>query len=315
MATAKDREQLANVARDYYLSKLTIAEISKKYNLSRYLITKALDDALESGLVKININAPIDRNLELEAKFKKMFNLQNAFIIKDSDTSDEDNENIVEFAAERIEEKINQNRIIGVSWGGTVLSTINHIQPKVKDDLIFTQFMGDNLKYDSASGSTPLVQKAAAKFGAKYLTVPGPLYILNDDVRKSLATEPALIPAFNMMSKMDLIFSGIGTMASIDSIATWRQHKQEIFKGIDLSQVAGMLYGRPFDIDGNLLTSGNDKFFGASIDTILAVPSRIGIVKSRFKGRALLGALRGGLLTDFVTNEAVANRVLVEMNA
>ena len=142
----------------------------------------------------------------------------------------------------------------------------------------------------------PLVQKAAAKFGAKYLTVPGPLYILNDDVRKSLATEPALIPAFNMMSKMDLIFSGIGTMASIDSIATWRQHKQEIFKGIDLSQVAGMLYGRPFDIDGNLLTSGNDKFFGASIDTILAVPSRIGIVKSRFKGRALLGALRGGLL-------------------
>ncbi|KRM58064.1 hypothetical protein C5L31_001808 [Secundilactobacillus malefermentans] len=287
MATAKDREQLANVARDYYLSKLTIAEISKKYNLSRYLITKALDDALESGLVKININAPIDRNLELEAKFKKMFNLQNAFIIKDSDTSDEDNENIVEFAAETIEEKINQNRIIGVSWGGTVLSTINHIQPKVKDDLIFTQFMGDNLKYDSASGSTPLVQKAAAKFGAKYLTVPGPLYILNDDVRKSLATEPALIPAFNMMSKMDLIFSGIGTMASIDSIATWRQHKQEIFKGIDLSQVAGMLYGRPFDIDGNLLTSGNDKFFGASIDTILAVPSRIGIVKSRFKGRAL----------------------------
>lgn len=315
MATAKDREQLANVARDYYLSKLTIAEISKKYNLSRYLITKALDDALESGLVKININAPIDRNLELEAKFKKMFNLQNAFIIKDSDTSDEDNENIVEFAAETIEEKINQNRIIGVSWGGTVLSIINHIQPKVKDDLIFTQFMGDNLKYDSASGSTPLVQKAAAKFGAKYLTVPGPLYILNDDVRKSLATEPALIPAFNMMSKMDLIFSGIGTMASIDSIATWRQHKQEIFKGIDLSQVAGMLYGRPFDIDGNLLTSGNDKFFGASIDTILAVPSRIGIVKSRFKGRALLGALRGGLLTDFVTNEAVANRVLVEMNA
>nr|WP_252904025.1 hypothetical protein [Secundilactobacillus oryzae] len=40
------------------------------------------------------------------------------------------------------------------------------------------------------------------------------------------------------------------------------------------------------------------------MDTILSVPTRLGIIKSKFKGRALLGALRGELLTDFVTNEA-----------
>lgn len=315
MDDTKNKEQLANLARDFYLSKMTIAEISKKYNLSRYLISKSLDEALETGLVKININAPIDRNLELEAFFKKNFNIQNAYIIKDADSSNEDSENIVEFAAQTIQEMITRNRIIGVSWGGTVLNTINHFQSEVRDDTVFTQFMGDNLKYNSVSGSTPLVQKAASKYSAKYVTVPGPLYILNDNVRQSLQEEPALVPAFSMMSKMDMLFTGIGTIASINSISTWRQHVPEILENVDLDKVSGMLYGRPYDINGNILTSGKDKFFGASMDTILSVPTRLGIIKSKFKGRALLGALRGELLTDFVTNDGVANRVLMEMNS
>ena len=38
-------EQLANIAHDYFLSQMNIADISEKYNLSRYLITKSLEDA------------------------------------------------------------------------------------------------------------------------------------------------------------------------------------------------------------------------------------------------------------------------------
>ena len=38
-------EELASIAHDFYLSKLNIAEISEKYDLSRYIITKALEDA------------------------------------------------------------------------------------------------------------------------------------------------------------------------------------------------------------------------------------------------------------------------------
>jgi DNA-binding transcriptional regulator LsrR (DeoR family) len=44
----------------------------------------------------------------------------------------------------------------------------------------------------------------------------------------------------------------------------------------------------------------------------MAVPRRFAIVTSKFKTRATLGALRGGLLTDLVTSEAVANRIVAE---
>ena len=45
-------EQIANIAHDYFLSKLNIAEISKKYNLSRYLIAKAIDRSEERRVGK-----------------------------------------------------------------------------------------------------------------------------------------------------------------------------------------------------------------------------------------------------------------------
>jgi DNA-binding transcriptional regulator LsrR (DeoR family) len=158
------------------------------------------------------------------------------------------------------------------------------------------------------------VEKAATKFGAPYLTMPGPLYIMNNDARIALQKEPALFPAFNTASRMDLLFTGIGTLSSVDTIPVWKQHQTEIFKGVDLEQVAGMLYGRPYDINGNILNMTDDKTFGISVDNIMTTTHRIGIVKSKFKARALLGALRGQLLTEVVTNEAVANRVLLEEN-
>ena len=52
--------QLADIARDFYLGQLTITQLSEKYQLSRYLITKALNEAralasLESPLIHQSI--------------------------------------------------------------------------------------------------------------------------------------------------------------------------------------------------------------------------------------------------------------------
>ena len=147
--------QLADIARDYYLGQLTITQLSEKYQLSRYLITKALNEARAAGIVRITINSPIDRNTELETRFAELFPHTNTMIIKDAATTNADIENIIDFAAAEIQRHIKGSEIVGVSWGGTLMNIINRFQTDVRDDLIFTQFMGDNLKYSSAIGATP----------------------------------------------------------------------------------------------------------------------------------------------------------------
>ncbi|AXX65114.1 sugar-binding transcriptional regulator [Bombilactobacillus bombi] len=312
MTNLNYRQQLADIARDYYLSQATITEISEKYHLSRYLITKSLSEAIDNGIVQILIQDPINRNLELEARFKKLFTIKNVYIIKDADSFNDNSDNIIAFAAQIIQELISDSKIVAVTWGQTVLNIINHFQVQAQENLLFIPLTGANLKTDSPAGSTPVVQRAAAKFGAHYQTLPAPLYIMNDQVRQQLAEEAAIAPVFEKMNQADLLFTGLGTWASIESIPLWQQQKKQILAGLQSQQVAGLLYGRPFDCDGNILNTKHDKLFGASLNTILQIPIRIGIVKSKFKSAALLGALRGCLLTDVIMTESVAQRVLLD---
>lgn len=309
----KYQEQLAAIAQDFYLSRLTISELSTKYSLSRYLIKKSLDEAISSGLVTVSINSPLSRNFALEMQFQKKFGLKNIYIIKDSSNPEEDQKKIIEYAAEQLQLLIKKSKVVGLAWGGTVYNVIDHFKNQIQADLIFTQFMGENMKYHSQAGSMRMVEKAANKFSTGFTTLAAPLYIINKRLKNELRQEPAFKQTFIYASRMDLIFTGLGTLASIDSIACWKQNKRAIFPGVDQEKIAGILYGRPYDIQGNFLVSNEtDTVFGADIDTILAVPHRLAIVKSKFKAKAALGALRGHLITDLVIDEAIANRILLE---
>ncbi|NVY96230.1 sugar-binding transcriptional regulator [Lactobacillus sp. DCY120] len=310
MQNIEAESRLANIARDYYLSQMTLGEISQKYHLSRYLITKSLKEAVSNGIVQIQIKSPINRNLEMEAKFKAEFGLNQVYIIKDTDSFTDRSENLLEFAANVIQEQIKNTHFVAMTWGSTVSGIINHFQPQALDDLVFTPLMGNDLKYDSPSGSTPLTQKAAAKFGAHYYTLPAPLYVLDDHTRQQLEQEPALEVAFNALQQADYLFTGLGTAASFDSIPTWRAHKSVILAGVNPEKIAGILYGRPFDLQGQILNSKTDKALGASMATIFQIPRRVAVVRSKFKSTAFLAALRGQLITTAITSEGVANRVL-----
>ncbi|MHA5213973.1 sugar-binding transcriptional regulator [Oenococcus oeni] len=305
-------EKIANISHDYYLTKLSIGEISEKYKLSRYLISRYLDDALEQGLVKITINAPQERNFELEKKFRQLFTIKNIFIIKDSENPSLKNENVIAFAAKHIQSLIENSQVVGMAWGDTVYRVIDAFSAKVKEDLVFTQFIGENMKYKSAAGSGRMVEKAAAKYSAQFVTIAGPLYIVNNQAHELLKKEPSFNRAGNLIKKLDLIFCGIGTLSSIESIPAWNENKSIIFPGVNFKNVAGMLYGRPYNIDGQFLNLADDKVFGSNIKSILSVPRRIAFTNSKFKARAMLGALRGRLLTDIIIDESIAQRILME---
>ena len=80
---SQHQQLLGNLAQDYYLSKMAISDISKKYNLSRYLIMKYLDEAFSSGIVDISIHTDYDRNAQLERELSNSFDIKNVYVIKD----------------------------------------------------------------------------------------------------------------------------------------------------------------------------------------------------------------------------------------
>lgn len=193
---------LASIAQDFYLSKLPVSTISRKYNLSRYLVTKYLDAALAQGIVDINIHTGYARNAQLEQRLSQALPIKRLFVLKDAGTPTIRQEMVANFAAYQVQAAIRQAHVVGLTWGETVFDVLNAFSPQDgATNLVFTQFVGENMKYHSSSGSMRMVQKAAAYYDAPYYTIPGPLYVLNDQVRQGLTQEPPSPPPLTMLRR------------------------------------------------------------------------------------------------------------------
>lgn len=312
MASAEHQALLTAIAQDYYYSRASISELADKYHTSRYYVEKYLTEAQNSGLVTITIQSPATRLHALEQRFQAAFSIPHLTIIQDAANPTQTVDQVVTYAAHQYQPLIRTLHVVGLTWGGTVYDVIQHFAADDVPALHFTQYMGENMKYHSQAGSTRMVEMAANKFSAQYHTLVGPLYVFDPEARRLLAAEPAVTPTLALCQQLDLIITGIGTLASIDSIPVWHAQRDRIIPPDRASEAAGVLYGRPYTVQGTFIAPDDVPVFGAPLTQTLAVPRRLAIVTSKFKTQATLGALRGGLLTDLVMSEGVANRIAAE---
>lgn len=298
-------EFLGKIAVDYYLNKMKLNDITEKYQISRYHLGKYLDEALENGIVEINIHSGSARNFDLELQFKQYFGIKHIFIIKKPLQQNLQNSSVPSFAANYIQEIINQSKIVGVAFGKTLSQTIAHFDSQIRNDLIFTQFMGEN-PIHTRDNSMFLVQRLADLYNAQASPMLAPLYVADDATRAGLKMVPGIFEALSNSKECDVILSGIGTADSIINLP----QTEEIFPNINLNQVAGVLYGRPYDINGKFLNSILDKTLSYPLTKILDVKRRFGVAEGINKAPAILGALNGNLFTDLVIDETLALQVL-----
>ena len=302
-------EQLANIAHDYFLSQMNIADISEKYNLSRYLITKSLEDARNKGIVKISIAQTPKRSQKLESEFRKQFNLKEVYILEDLETKNQNNEVIVSYAAKQIQNYTKSAHVVGLTWGALLREVINDFSEANREDLTFVQLLGQAV--NAGKRKNQLVQDAADKFNAKCLTFPAPLYSVNTSTVTELKKEPFYVHAEEMFDQLDMVCASLGTMQSLESNEFFMDnYAKSVLQNVDSHQVAGIVFGRPYDINGNFYKPIEPHICGINLDTLMQVPNRFIIVKNHFKEDALLGALRGDMITHLITNSGIAEQVL-----
>ena len=308
-----ERTILSQIAEDYYLNKLPFGDISKKYNISRYLVNKYLNEAVKVGIVKIEITENSNRNPQIEHILSDKFKDINFYVVQDDINNITTSEHLANFAATYVDEVLqDNNKIVGLTWGETIYTMIDSLKNRPLERVKFTQFLGENMKYNSTAGSMRMVERAAKKVSGEFLTLPAPLYILNDSVRNGLYSEPSLQNTIAVADNMDALITGVGTILSLDSIPIWKQNLNAIFSTVNTQEIAGLIYGRPYDINGRFLNLEADKVLGLSIDQILKVPKRICLVRGKSKYKPVIGAIKGKLITDVIMTEGMAYKILNE---
>ncbi|MPQ43815.1 sugar-binding transcriptional regulator [Clostridium tarantellae] len=300
---------LAKLSTMYYDLGMTQSEIAEKLAITRFKISKYLQEARDKNVVEISINYPHERMFEIEQQLMEKFNLKKAIVLNNNFLpGDEISHSLGKLGAEYLENIINENTIMGILWGKSISCAIKQLKPKQKLPITVLQVRGAAAKDNPLIDTPDLIRTVANIYNGKYKYLYAPLYIDNDYARKSLSQEPVINDTLFLANKSNLVLTGIGTTDAVFASSLWSKYLMHDFKP---KNAVGCIYGHVFDISGKLIDSPvNEKVVGIDLTTLLNVEERIGIASGKFKSEAILGALRGKFINVLITDEDTASKII-----
>jgi DNA-binding transcriptional regulator LsrR (DeoR family) len=311
-----DKQRLMiKAAKLYYDKGLTQEAISQKLRLSRPRVSRLLQEALDSGIVRVTISPVVGSFAEVEAQLEERFGLCEAVVVEvsDPDSRPAIARELGPVAADVFTRLVQDGDVIGLSWGTCLASMVEHLQPQKKNGAVVVQMTGGLGAPDTDSHATDIASRTAMALGATLRLLPAPGIVRSVDTARLLRSERYIAQALETAQKTNIAFLGVGSTSPNsppihDGIIT-------LDEAAELSRMGavGELNLRFYNIDGELVKSDLDeRVIGVQLDTIRSIDHVVAVAGGREKFHAILGALRGGLIHTLITDTATAVRLLEE---
>jgi DNA-binding transcriptional regulator LsrR (DeoR family) len=304
---------LSEVASLYYNHNMTQSEIANRIFTSRSKISRLLKEAKDKGVVEIKINEPWERALHLEDKLIKIFNLKDVRVLNSKNSSNSEIlSKLGRLGAYYLENVIDKNTILGVSWGKTIFNTINSLSSNKNIPLTVVQIMGAASKNNPEIDAIDLTRRIAQTYGGKYHYLYAPLYVDDIKSKETLIKDPAIADTLNLAKHANIILTGLGTVDTESETTLWRGYLNSYTQhNLKAKGAVGHICAHFIDINGNKIDLDIDKkLIGLELEDLKNIDNVICIASGESKAKALLGALRGGYIKTLITDDKTISKLL-----
>jgi DNA-binding transcriptional regulator LsrR (DeoR family) len=303
------RIQAITVARRYFIERQTKRKIGNDLAISRFKVARLIDEAIEEGLVRIEIDNAGELDAELSDRLREKYSLRNALVLAGPDLPCSALfEPLGRTAASLLEEVLIDDCVLGVAWGRTLAATANAVSELPKVNVV--QVAGGLASLEFPQNSVDLVHRMASAGQGTAYPVFLPMWVEDPALVDRLKAEPAVAQVLDWYDRIDVLIVGIGSWNPPNSCLhdafseTWRQ--QVLAAGARADVCATLI-----DDKGQVVPSPLDPLgFAISANQIRRIPEIIGIAGGQEKAQAILAALRGNWITTLVTDAGVARRLL-----
>lgn len=213
MAIQDNPRLVVKVCRLYYESGLSQKEISSLLGISRPQISRLLEHAKASGVVKITINDAPHSQADTELALCRRYDLADAFVV---DTGGAAGLSPV-FAAQcaaQLENYIPDNASVGVMSGKTVASVVAAIPQFERRGLTFVPLIGGFGPEGADWHANVIARQFAHKAQGEYLLLNVPVLVQSEAVREMLIQEPEIAQVLERGARCDVELVGIGQVST-----------------------------------------------------------------------------------------------------
>ena len=309
-----DATLLYKIATAYYEDGLTQDQIGKRFGLSRIKVSRLLQQARQSRVVQITIVAPPGSYGDRERELEQAYGLDEVVICSVGSSPAGTAAELGMAGANYLARCLNEQRVITISWGTTMLALIEALAPHNLPDLRVVQMLGGLGRVESETYGADLTLRMAQMLGAKARLMPSPGIVGSQMVRDALLQDANIAETLALAERADLAIVGIG-VPDRDTVLYQSQilTDQEIEELRALGAV-GDIALRFFDRDGKPIDHPiNDRIIGLDLAQMKRIPRVIGISGGAGKFEVIRGALRGHLIDVLITDDATAEQLLQDV--
>lgn len=306
---------IVQVAKLYYDLERTQSQIAGELGLTRWQVGKLLTEAKEAGIVRIEITPRAGRRTTMELDLQRSFGVKEAIVVPTGDIEDPGlvTDSVAQAAATHLASLSPKPALMGVSWGRTMSAVARALPKDWCPGLHVVLINGSTALTATNSRNSAVAEEFAQSTGGRATLLPVPAIIGSKSTRQALEQDPVLGRVFALAEEAPVLCFGLGGLTSQSVLlGSGYLGDDDIARLRDLRAV-GDIMGRFVDRDGRVADSQlDDRTIGLRLELLAAKERVIGVAAGEDKHRIAAACLRAGYVTDLVTDEVTARRILEE---
>lgn len=297
----------------YYVAGCNQEEVARRLGVSRQTAQRLVSMSVTEGLIKVRLDHPISRCLELSENLKHHFGLAFVDVVPALSPASSRVAGLAQATAAAIELQLSAASpiVMAIGTGRALKAAVEQLRPLHTPQHKIVSLTG-NIAPDGSAAYYNVIFNLADRVRAQVFPMPLPVIASSSAERRQLHDQPLVQQTLRMAEMADVAFVGIG---NLDDAAPL--HRDGFVTADELSDLrqagaVGEIVGWAFGADGNLITGSiSDRVASA------ALPSRetslvVGLAAGEPKLSPLRSALRGRLINGLITDELTAASLLDE---
>jgi DNA-binding transcriptional regulator LsrR (DeoR family) len=304
-------EDAARAAWLYYVAKNTQDEIAQKLDVSRQSAQRLVALAVNEGLIKVRLDHPIAKCMELGQQLKQAFNLLECEIVPSDPADQHAVHGLAQAGASILERylKSAEPKILAFGTGRSLKACIDELPSMLCPQHKLVSLLG-NMMSDGSASAFDIVVSMADRVHAKHYPMPLPVIASSVTEKQQLHQLTPVKNILSLVTQADATFVGVGQMGEQSPLMCDGFIDQGQLSELVNANASGEIISWVYDKQGKLLEHNLNQLVMSAPLTINTSNPVYGIAAGKHKVDAIYAALQGRLINSLITNEYTAGKIL-----
>ncbi len=291
-------------------------DIAERLGVSRVKVTRLIGMAHREGLVRVFVDGKVGECLALEARLEALFGLEVCTVAPDLGEVGLPLRTLASAGARFLLSRFEAEagRLIGIGHGRTLAAVVDAL-PNLPGpngagaNLRFVSLLG-GLTRNAAAYPFDVIHSLARKTGGESYFMPVPFFANSVEDRAVLLSQKSVQDVLALAQAAGLCLLGIGEVGPEAHMMQSGMITAAELAEVNAAGAVGEILGQFLDAEGRpVAASLNDRALSLGLADLKG-KSVVAVAGGETKAAAILAALKSGVLTGLITDEATATALV-----